>query len=175
MKNNLSLIGFLVYLCLLCSLGSVEAKTNIEKQQRNIGNWITYIEKKGKQKICYTYSTPIKTMSYMGERSTPYVNINYLGINKFSITAYAGYDLSKQHPVIMTIDQDKKHSLNNSYENYAATYNSDQDNYLINLLIKTTIDYFSIKSYDNDKNFALDYYSLSGFKESLQYLKNHCT
>ena len=87
----------------------------------------------------------------------------------------AGNDLSKQHPVIMTIDQDKKHSLNNSYENYAATYNSDQDNYLINLLIKTTIDYFSIKSYDNDKNFALDYYSLSGFKESLQYLKNHCT
>ena len=111
----------------------------------------------------------------MGERSAPYVNINYLGINKFSITAYAGYDLSKQYPVIMTIDKDKNHSLNNSYENYATTYNSDQDNYLINLLIKTTINYFSIKSYDNDKNFALDYYSLSGFKESLQYLKNHCT
>ena len=175
MKNNLSLIGFLVYLCFLCIVSPIEAKTNVQKQQRNIGNWITYIQKKGKKKICYTYSTPIKTMLYMKKRGAPYININYLVINKFSITAYAGYDLSKQHPIIMTIDKDKNHSLNNSYENYATAYNSDQDNYLINLLIKTTINYFSIKSYDNDENFALDYYSLSGFKESLQYLKNHCT
>ena len=133
MKNNLSLIGFLVYLCFLCIVSPIEAKTNVQKQQRNIGNWITYIQKKGKKKICYTYSTPIKTMLYMKKRGAPYININYLVINKFSITAYAGYDLSKQHPIIMTIDKDKNHSLNNSYENYATAYNSDQDNYLINL------------------------------------------
>ena len=174
MKNNLSLIGFLVYFCFQCAVSPIEAKTNVQKQQRNIGNWITYIEKKGKQKICYAYSTPIKSILYLGERSAPYVNINYLGTDKFSITAYAGYTLSKQYPFIMTINEDKNHNLNNAYENYATTYNSDQDNYLINLLIKTKINYFSIKSYDTDKNFTLDYYSLSGFKESLQYLKNHC-
>ena len=50
MKNSLPLIGFLAYLCLSCIVSPAEAKTNIQKQQRNIGNWITYIEKKGKQK-----------------------------------------------------------------------------------------------------------------------------
>ncbi len=175
MKNSLPLIGFLAYLCLSCIVSPAEAKTNIQKQQRNIGNWITYIEKKGKQKICYTYSSPINTKLYTGERGDAYVNINYLGRDKFTITAYVGYDLSKQHPFILTVDEDKNHNLDSSYESYATTYNSDQDNYLINLLIKTNINYFSIKSYKDDKNFALDYYSLSGFKESLQYLKNNCS
>lgn len=142
MKNNLSLISFLAYLFSTCSINQVEAKNNIQKQQRNISNWITYIEKKSKKKIYYTYSNPIK----------------------YSFTVYSRDNLSQEHPVTTVIDEYRKDNLNNSYNNYAKTYNLDQNTSLINLLIQTTINYCAIKSYENNKNYTLDYYSLSGLK-----------
>ena len=174
MKTKLSLLLILSYFCIISVYIPADAKNNTQKLQRNIGNWITYIEKKGKKKICYTYSNPIKERMFTGERDVPYINLNYLGQNNFTITAKPGFDISQKHPILIIIDGDRKYNLNNKYKNFATTYNSDQDNHIINLLIKTTNNNFIIKSYMDEDNIALDYYSLSGFKESLQYLKNNC-
>lgn len=172
---KIKLLFILCYFCIVSVHIPSEAKNNSQTLQRNIGNWITYIEKKGKKKICYTYSNPIKTKIFVGERDSPYINLNYLGENNFTITVKPGFEISQNHPILIIIDEERKYNLNSKYKNFAATYNSDQDNHIINLLIKTTYNYFTIKSYKTDDNLALDFYSLSGFKDSLQYLKNNCS
>ncbi|WPX96224.1 hypothetical protein [Candidatus Bandiella euplotis] len=147
----------------------------IKKEQRNIGNWIAYIEQKSNKKICYAYSNPVKTRLYQGEREKPYININYLGNHEFTIMIYCGYKIASDYPVIITIDN-KKNQLNAGYNNgYSITYDSTQDAYITDLLIRTLDNYFIVKSHEDKDNIAIDYYSLSGFKEVLKYLENNCS
>ena len=166
---------FNVFLCLLslCFMHFAKAE-NIQKEQRNIGNWIAYIKQDGNKKVCYAYSNPVQTRLYEGERKPPYVNINYLGGKGMTITAYIGYEITTKYPVTINIEN-KGVNLNNISRDYAVTYDSSQDMYLINLFIKTTEDYFTVKSYKDKDNVALDYYSLSGLKEALKFLEKKCS
>ena len=166
------IFNIFLYFLSLYFISFAEAK-DIKKEQRNAGNWIAYIEKKGNKKICYTYSNPVKIRLYQEERGIPYVNINYLDKKRFTITVYVGYEIATNYPVSINIDN-KKIALKNISQNYAITYDSSQDTYLINLFVKSMSDHFVIKSYKDKDNLAIDYYSLSGLKEALKYLENKC-
>ena len=171
---NLNFI-FHTFLCFLflCLVQIAEAK-DIKREQRNTGNWITHIEEKGNKKICYAYSNPVQTRLYEGTRAIPYITINYLKGKGMTITVYTGYEIMDNHPVTINIEN-KNVDLNNVFRDHAVTYGSSQDIYLINLFIKTTEDHFSVKSYKDKNNVAIDYYSLSGLKEALKYLENNCS
>ncbi len=90
---------------------------------------------------------------------------------RFTITVYVGYEIATNYPVSINIDN-KKIALKSISQNYAITYDSSQDTYLINLFVKSMSDHFVIKSYKDKDNLAIDYYSLSGLKEALKYLEN---
>ena len=167
---------FNAFFCLLslCFIHFAKAE-NIKKEQRNIGNWIAYIKQGSNKKVCYTYSNPAQTRLYKGERNTPYVNINYFADKEgMTITVYTGYEMTESYPVTINIGN-KSVNLNNTFRDYAITNDSSQDVYLINLFIKTTEDHFSVKSYKDKDNVALDYYSLSGLKEALKFLERKCS
>jgi hypothetical protein len=169
-------LKFIFNICstfLLVALYNPVIAKDIKKEQRNIGNWITYIEKKSNKKICYTYSNPVEQRLFYGKREKPYFNINYLGDKKFTITVYPGYNILNNLPMLVNVENHNI-KLDTSQYAYAITYNSAQDMYLINLLIKSTQNYFYVKSYKEKKNISVDYYSLSGFVESLKYLQNNC-
>lgn len=168
-------VTFNIFLCFLFFYFTYFAEAqNIKKEQRNIGNWIAYIEQNGNKKVCYTYSNPVQTRLYEGERKSPYFNINYFDGKGMTITVYTGYEMTAKYPVTINIEN-KDVNLNNIFRDYAVTYDSSQDMYLINLFIKTNEDHFFVKSYKDKDNVALDYYSLSGLKEALKYLKNKCS
>jgi hypothetical protein len=172
---NLKFIFNIIALTLLstCACCFVLAKET-KKEQRNIGNWITYIEQKSNKKICYVYSNPVTSMLYQGDRQMPYVNINYLGKKIFTITVSTGYQIAPDYPINIHLEN-KNTNLDTRYKNYAVTYSSSQDMYLINLFIKTMEDHFYVKSHESKDNLSMDYYSLSGLKEALLYLEKQCS
>lgn len=172
---NLRFVFNIIVLSLLSTCICNFAKAQgIKKEQRNIGNWITYIEQKSNKKICYLYSNPVKSSLYQGERKTPFLNINYLGKKQFTITVNTGYTIATTYPTSIHIEN-KTIDLDTRYEDYAITYDSAQDMYLINLFIKSLDSYFYVRSHESETRFSIDYYSLSGLKEALQYIENKCS
>ena len=148
------------------------SKQHVSKNKK-FGNWITHIEQKGNKKICYIYSIPTKTRIFDGIRGVPYFCVNYFINEGFSISVNPGFKIAENTPFEIIIEK-KATNLNTFNSYYAVTYNSDQDIYLINKLIKTAADYFVIKSTSYQKKLTMDYYNLSGFLEALKYLESNC-
>lgn len=138
-----------------------------------IGNWIVHTEKKNNKNICYIYSHPVKNKFIIEDRKNTYININYLEKNKFNITIFPGYKTSKSLPLTITING-KSLNLTRLNSDFFTTYDSSQDEYIVNLLVNNTNSYFYVESFKNKNTVTFDYYSASGLRDALISVKNNC-
>ena len=170
-------ISYLLLITTLTFANSFLAEAN---EKNIIGNWITYIGKKGNKNICYVYSNPVNENNEKNadknEKRTAYVSINYLGDDRYTFSYSPGFMIDKNKTVAITI-ANKTIDLDNNFGSFAPTYSAEQDVYIVDTLIKET-NYqpsFTMSSYPNRSQVAtMDIFSVNGLVDALSYLAKNC-
>ena len=117
---------------------------------------------------CYMFSSPYRTKAYADSRDGAYLLIANKGMG-LSIGAGSAFELSTTKGYILKVNQ-RSHLLNVSNADSSNTYSAIQDKAILNDMIKDGSN-FQIRSYSNNDQVAVDYYSLKGFTDALKFTK----
>lgn len=135
-------------------------------------DWEVYHQIFNNNVQCHAISSPYKTKAFDGVREAPYLIVSFKGRNQYTISLSSGFFINKQSGVILQTNN-RSYLLNSTFPRAAWTYSSSQDAAIINDIIKDGRS-LSIRSYDLSDDIALDFYSLKGILEALQYMEKSC-
>jgi len=119
--------------------------------------------------ICYAIATPYRTRAFDGLRDLPYIAIKQEKSGEFMISATPGFSMNKKLPVEIGVGI-KKFDLARRTTEFTWTDSYIQDNTLIENFLQNN-DFFTMRTYSKENKTALDYYSLHGLKNALNYMK----
>lgn len=125
---------------------------------------------------CYALSTPYKTRALSILRNLPFVIVKYVGGEDFTISATSGFSLDPSYGLVIDING-RDHRLTEGSNSFTWSSSYVQDRAIISDLVEYSedgIQYFKVRSFAESGDSVLDYYSLLGLKESMQYIVRHC-
>jgi|GEM_PF-1326476 len=138
--------------------------------KRVFGSWEALSGNVNGEDTCVALSHPVDTRIYEDVRDVPYLAVSY---NKeLTISISPGFELSNSNPVTLTVN-DTPRLLKNSRDFFAHTYNSIDDVRIINDM-RLDRKFCKAVSYDDEEHVAIDYYSLEGFTDAIEYLRKNC-
>jgi hypothetical protein len=152
---------------------TAQAKLPLLKKTHAFGDWSLYNSVVGSEKQCYATAQPYRTKSFVGIRETPWLSVRFVGYNKFTVSASAGFTINHKSGFVIESDAGDKISLLTLQNGRIWSYSNKQDMHLINMLMRGD-KYFTTRSYAYNDQTALDYYSLEGFNEVLKYMNKNC-
>ena len=163
---------FLKILLTILTIQGVYANTNTHNQ-KHFNNWIAHIEQKSNKKICYAFTEHFKRSLLDHPKPKALFVVNYSPQQHFTLSYIPGFIIDTNFLVELKF-LNKKIALDNKYQSFAATYSAHQDISIIDLFIKGAEKNFVIKSFREKNQAALDYFSLTGFKQAITYLRSNC-
>lgn len=139
----------------------------------HFGAWTIYEGTKNGKKLCHAVAEPFKTRAFHGIRNKPWVAINFMGLDRFTVSADSGFNIDISKGWIIAIDNGHSIALKVLPSGEIWSYSSTQDVQLINELMQGK-NLFTVRSYNHEKQTALDYYSLKGLHKAIKYMNKYC-
>lgn len=156
-------------LAIFLSTSTSFAKSSVVR----IGDWnIMKVEKDG-HKQCTAYAKPFRTKGSTFDRQKPYAVVEYRGVKSYSFGVSPGYNIDATKGVILKIDN-KSRLLDIKLAGNAWTFSANQDVNLMNDMMKNQ-KFMEIRSYDGNDNTTVDYYSLKGLVNVVNYFDARCS
>lgn len=161
-------ILFLSMVGLILSAQSSYAHSSIVK----IGDWNIMRETKNNKHSCVAYSTAFRTKGSTLDREKPYAVVENKGKKQYSVGISPGYTIDVQKGVTVKINN-KSRLLDVKLAKTAWTFSEVQDSKLLNDMLKNQ-KFMTVRSYDQQDNVTLDYYSLRGLVNVINYFDARC-
>lgn len=158
-----------LYFCviLFCTV-SISPHVNAKTTQFQDWYYVDSQAKAGEKCTIYSFASRTKGTVDDSKRDDAYFYVIKKGPRQYTIGVTPGFEIADDSYVVMKIGR-RSYDFNNANPDYAWTYSSAQDIYLIDELIKAS-GYFTMHLEDIDGKVALDYYSLNGFIKSMRAL-----
>ncbi len=121
---------------------------------------------------CYALATPYKTRAFNGLRNLPYFMIRHFGGEQFSLSATPGFGMDVMKGFILNAGN-RSHLFSKYSSQFAWTGSHIEDKAILNNMLRSG-EYFTIRSYNNHGETALDYYSTRGLSETLRFMAQNC-
>ncbi len=121
---------------------------------------------------CYALATPYKTRAFKGLRNLPYFIIRHFGQDNFTLSATPGFSMDILKGFILNANN-RSHLFSNYSSHFSWTGSYIQDRAILQDILLSK-DYFTIRSYNQHDETALDYYSTHGLKDALTFIKQNC-
>lgn len=161
-------ILFLSMLGLILSTSSSYAHSNLVR----IGDWNIIRETKNNKHSCIAYSTAFRTKGSTFDREKPYAVIENKGKKEYSVGINPGYTIDIQKGMTVKMNR-KSRLLDVKLAKTAWTFSAAQDSFLLNDMLKNQ-KFMTVRSYDDKDNVTVDYYSLRGLVNVINYFDGHC-
>lgn len=129
-----------------------------------------------RSKMCYALSTPYRTRALSILRNLPFMVVKHVKGEEFTISATSGFSLHSQYGLVLEISG-RSHRLTDGSNSFTWASSYIQDRSIISDLLESAEDgakYFRVRSYAQEGDAVLDYYSLLGLRESMIYISRHC-
>lgn len=159
------LVAFIV---LLAISGSASATTS----KMRIGDWNVVKTDDGIEKHCIAYSKAFRSKGSSVIRNEPFAIIEYKGHKQYSFGVNPGYAIDVQKGVVVKVD-DRARLIDVKLAYNAWTYSEVQDVHLINEMLKNQR-FIKVRSYNINGESAVDYYSLRGLTNLVNYFETRC-
>lgn len=133
-------------------------------------DWSIYNYEKNNERYCFALSRPIATKSNILSRAKPYFIVNDLIYDSDEILTVSGFKYKNNSDIEVSFGVKKFYLMNYEFNGWAYNKNDDLD------IIKSMQENaeFSVTSYSEDNHYAIDRYSLIGFKQAYFKLKEIC-
>lgn len=139
-------------------------------KDRSFKNWTVYsVDMQGK-KTCYIASFPKSKSGNYKRRDEPYFMVTYLGGDVAEVSTSSGYKYAKGSKVSATVGK-KKFSMFTSGE-LAWADNREEDKLFIAAMKK--YNYMKVKGTSILGTYSIDKYSLAGFTDAYERMKQNC-
>jgi|APGre2960657444_1045066.scaffolds.fasta_scaffold165319_1 hypothetical protein len=163
--RSFKLLIFFTFLILLCT-----KSVNSQELLTRFHDWSLFRSKRNNQNICYIVSTPIKREGNYLKRGEPYLMITEVKNDIDEVSSSAGF-IFKDSANIEISFGGKKFNLF-PFKTIAWSQDKNEDIEIIKEMQKNAD--IIITSIANDGKIAIDTYSLIGFVESYNKLKQLC-
>ncbi|MDZ5760985.1 hypothetical protein [Lyticum sinuosum] len=160
------------------NIDEIDKKNNLSwhkwetKKVITYGKWDVIVRRVGTTKFtCHIISKPLRSALYSGIRNQPYIMIHHFGYEKFILGGSSGFVI-ESNPTIYISGIYYSIGLNNNFfYKEISRYNN------INIINKMRTDMdemIILYTSDISGNIAIDYYSLNGINNALNYMNNYC-
>ena len=163
---------FTIISCIMLC-GNAYGKLSPLKKTKVFEDWVLYEGTSHNKKACYASVTPYRTRSFVGIRGKPWIAVSFVDYDKFTVSAYSGFDIDNSAGFQIESDKGEAINLKVLADGQIWSYSNKQDIHLINSLLQGDM-YFTVRSYSVDNQTALDYYSLKGFNKIINYMNKSC-
>lgn len=165
MKHGIKLIALFLFFILLPIKFSCA-----QKFYNSFVDWSIFSVDRGDKKICYIVSLPIKKDGNYDKRGEPYfvVTLNQEGEDEISTSS--GYEYKKNSDVEISFGLKKFNIF--TYGDLAWTYDRDED---LDIIKEMRINSdFSVSGININGSYSQDSYSLLGFVEAYNKMREIC-
>jgi hypothetical protein len=150
----------------------LESKKPILQHVKTIGDWEIFKKIENEKITCHAMTVPYRTKAYESVRDVPSISFTYKGPRQYTLSVNTGFAVDRQAGLILETNR-RSHILDTNLLRSASTFSSIQDVAIINDMVKDGQS-LSIRSYSTNDETALDFYSLKGLFESLNFLEKNC-
>lgn len=173
MKNysrKFSINSLKFYTLLFLAAASLCKHSFAQELQQKIGDWSIFQNERSDRVVCYTAATPIKSTGNYANRGEPFFLVTNLENDADEISASSGFIYNKNSDIEVSFESKKFYLF--PYKSLAWANNKNDDIDIIKEMQKSST--MIVSGIGRDGKNAIDTYSLNGFAESYEKLKNTC-